>query len=635
MKNILNISIVILIIISSEVHAGEPFWQYLNQPIGGPVNNIVYNPENNILYFTSLNGIYKSNDQGYSWEKYFTLPHISQSNLISINSKGSVTGLDLSQNPLRVFYKKSSDTAITYLPNLHYLANTTYNVYGFIMDTNDAIVLAHINDIHDSLFVFTSINLGKTWNISTFLVDTINEGENFSVNNISFKNNKIVIYGYSNNNSIILMSDDFNNSWKKIKLNYYITDLSLIGNKLIAIYYDSHSKQSGSIYSTNLGLSWNKLYNGSVTINISYNGNIYLNGDTIYLITDNGISWEKLANGRNRLSFLLERTDGSMIGWGIDGIYRSFDSCKTWNQSTIGYTSEDIKDITFDNQKNIYCVNDGVFVSNINGNILKSLGLKDLFLNKIIINKKGDIFVCGRDAFGKDGILYRSTDSGQNWELKTNGLIAPSGIKPVIMDLFINKRNEIFAGTSAGSYFKSTDNGDTWIYNQNSDSPSPTNCFSVNSEGHIFCGGFASIFRSTNDGDNWREYDPDTDMFCHDVILSITFDPKDSVGWALCMKTTDNGRTWKEYDYNDFNFDEWPNAIDSLGNYLKISRVSDPWGINGVVKSTDKGKTWTNISSGIEHSNFNFLKVSPDGYYYLGAENGGLYRSRDKFVSVK
>jgi hypothetical protein len=111
---------------------------------------------------------------------------------------------------------------------------------------------------------------------------------------------------------------------------------------------------------------------------------------------------------------------------------------------------------------------------------------------------------------------------------------------------------------------------------------------------------------------------------CFWDILSIPFDPKGTKGYALCLKTTDNGRKWQQFDFDKSPDYITPMNFDSLGNYLVIG-----W------RSSDKGKSWDSIKSGLNHTRYNLLSVSPSGYYFMSAENGGLYRSHDRFVSVE
>ena len=51
--------------------------------------------------------------------------------------------------------------------------------------------------------------------------------------------------------------------------------------------------------------------------------------------------------------------------------------------------------------------------------------------------------------------------------------------------------------------------------------------------------------------------------------------------------------------------------------------------------STDFLQTWEIMNTeGLYHGGYNDIEISPDGHIYLAAEYGGIYRSRDRFVSV-
>ena len=71
-------------------------------------------------------------------------------------------------------------------------------------------------------------------------------------------------------------------------------------------------------------------------------------------------------------------------------------------------------------------------------------------INCLAINSDNNIFV------GTDDVIYRSTDSGENWS-KINFDIGYIGIYSIAF----NSDAEIFAGMSIGA-FHSSDNGETW-----------------------------------------------------------------------------------------------------------------------------------------------------------------------------
>jgi photosystem II stability/assembly factor-like uncharacterized protein len=290
-------------------------------------------------------------------------------------------------------------------------------------------------------------------------------------------------------------------------------------------------------------------------------------------------------------------------------------------------TSVIINDIAFDKKGKIYLSTAyaGVFISRDDGINWEYIGLRKDDLRKILVGTNGYIYTTSIR-----GGIYRSTDEGVTWQFLK---MREGSSQPDVTSLFENRRGHIFAGAAAlAGYYFSTNFGETWKLTSIKDD-NTTNCFSMNSEGHIFRGAYAGmVYRSTDDGDTWEKM---TNYFsgsrCWWNIISITFDPKGTKGFALCLRTTDNGRKWFQ-DPNPSS--DYSQIFDSLGNYIKVDYdySNEIW---QVYRSSDKGNNWENISTGINHYQLKLFVISPDGYYFIVPESGGLYRSRDKFVSVE
>ncbi len=303
------------------------------------------------------------------------------------------------------------------------------------------------------------------------------------------------------------------------------------------------------------------------------------------------------------------------------GFYYSTNKGKDWFQSNKGFTAADIFDITFDKEGNVYAAGNGIYKSADYGISWEYVGLDDENIDKIIIDEKGYIFVY---AEGLGGVL-RSTDGGKTWDHKLYDIYGPC----IVSDFFINKRGHLFA-----HQFRTTDNGETWT-NEYKDTMSGYYSFAMNSEGHIFRGGYREIYRSTDDGDTWEliytlPYSIDG---CRQV-MPMLFHTKYPVGYACNYKTTDNGRTWYEADWEREPV-YYPFAIDPAGHIYSFgsSFIIPPY--YKYLYRTVKDSTWERIDTGLYHSDFRTVAVSPKGYIFLSAKNGGMYRSSWPITSVE
>jgi len=308
----------------------------------------------------------------------------------------------------------------------------------------------------------------------------------------------------------------------------------------------------------------------------------------VYYSSDNGNNWKQTINGFEDLEFMRIFTiagdsKGNLYSsTRYQGIYRSIDNGKTWQLSNKGFTGAGVADFAFDKKGNIYLASTGVFKMYNNNDIIEYKGLHQYHISAVACNLKGDIFCGGGSIYG----IYRSIDGGDTWELKADSNGHPSAVHSIV----INKDGQIFTSSGTGWHCCSTDNGNTWKYLS---PPGLVNKLGINNEGHIFSVGYSgTISRSTDNGDSWSELHKD---YNYHELETIIFHPYLPIGYAAgtrggmygVLKTTNNGNTWFKPDENFYSSDNL--AVDSLGNFWR-------W----YVRTTDDGKTWEVIESGLK-----------------------------------
>src|SRR5690606_36545123 len=87
--------------------------------------------------------------------------------------------------------------------------------------------------------------------------------------------------------------------------------------------------------------------------------------------------------------------------------------------------------------------------------------------------------------------------SQTNW-LQTNG---PYGGDD--LSIVINSDDEIFIGTKGGGIHNSSDNGNTWIKKNNGLTANLVHALALNSQDHIYAATTEGIFKSTDNGNTW------------------------------------------------------------------------------------------------------------------------------------
>jgi photosystem II stability/assembly factor-like uncharacterized protein len=99
--------------------------------------------------------------------------------------------------------------------------------------------------------------------------------------------------------------------------------------------------------------------------------------------------------------------------------------------------------------------------------------------------------------------MFRSTDSGQNWQQINNGLRAVYESALLITNGYIFVGADFVGG--AGGVYRSTDYGDSWVEINHDMIQTDVRALATNPSGHIFAGTYfgGGVFRSTDNGDSW------------------------------------------------------------------------------------------------------------------------------------
>lgn len=264
-------------------------------------------------------------------------------------------------------------------------------------------------------------------------------------------------------------------------------------------------------------------------------------------------SWEiveiGVSNNLYDLDFINDET-----GWiiGEDGIIlHSTNGGQSWYQENLP-----IQDILFaidfiDNKNGWICGRNSIINTNNSGNSWNIQYTTDLgegrFRDIGFIDKNIGFAVGGRGFWGEQGILLKTDNGGQNWDL----IELPD--LPTLTSLSITNERIWICGFS-GTLLFSLDNGNTWERNDLSSSPSPAfrSVHFLNSYGWVSSrDDYLGFYFTVDSGNNWLRISEDSFKIIGGV-QSFYFIDKNN-GW-MCnfpfdriLKTTDSGFTW-EYD---------------------------------------------------------------------------------------
>ena len=269
----------------------------------------------------------------------------------------------------------------------------------------------------------------------------------------------------------------------------------------------------------------------------------------------------------------------------------------------------------------------------------------------------------GGGSLAYDGTgIFKSTDSGENWEnigLENSGSIGRMVVHPTNPDIvYVAAMGRLFADGSQGGIFKTVDGGESWeqkLFISDStgaidiviDSENPETVYAamwerVRRPGRRSYGGTTSgIFKSSNGGENWNELtnglptNPeekgrigiDISQSNPNVLYAVY---ADSIGYFNgVFKTLNGGESWLQVD-NGLGSD----VFSSFGWWFGRIKV-DPLDYNTAYliglylhKTTNGGSSWSDISGWDMHVDQHAVAINPENSNQVYAGNdGGFYYS--------
>ena len=207
------------------------------------------------------------------------------------------------------------------------------------------------------------------------------------------------------------------------------------------------------------------------------------------------------------------------------------------------------------------------------------------------------------------------------------------------------KNGMIFGGTDSKYLQKSTDMGKHWSQKDARNglnlSGGYVDALVVTASGDLLVGNERGIYKSTDDGENWRKVDQGSlALFVtkKGIVFSGSANFISSCG--MIRKSTDNGETWTVAADSVFTsasgftgFAETPSGVLLASTSHSMSGYSE-----GIFRSTDGGKTWVYSNTGLTDKNIQSIAANRDGFVewvYVATELDGFFKSEDGGLSWK
>lgn len=203
-----------------------------------------------------------------------------------------------------------------------------------------------------------------------------------------------------------------------------------------------------------------------------------------------------------------------------------------------------------------------------------------------------------------------------------------------------NNPSTLFATTHRGfGVFKSVDGGDTWqvLRDLAFETAYSIAIDPVNSD-IILIGSWKTIYKSVDGGNTWRKVFTVEEGGSGYEVNTIAIAPSDhSIIYANLknrglLKSTDEGKTWKEISVGVDDFDIETLAVDPQNPSLVYA--GDFWNEKGVYRSSDGGNHWTPINNGLQDkwgrtASVRALLIDPQDPLTIYAGGNSVYKSTD------
>lgn len=257
------------------------------------------------------------------------------------------------------------------------------------------------------------------------------------------------------------------------------------------------------------------------------------------------IYWQKAGNLKGKVTALITKPSGEIFAAiQKEGIYRSTDNGNSWVQVNNGLTNLTVNAMASRVNGDIFAGTNGggMFISKDNGQSWTEIneGLMSPYIVAVSVNPSNGHLYIATDVYST---IYRSTNSGQNWEERSNGITNIS-----VNNISISKEDELFACTFSGMFF-SRDNGNSWrAINQGL--PEQKNIYSllfVNDNLILIGSRNSKIYGSTSNGGSWRLV---TELKESEQIFGLLKAQNGEIFASTfgkgAYRSLDDGQTWKQ-----------------------------------------------------------------------------------------
>ena len=621
-----------LLLFNVAASAGTNAWT-TGGPVGGnTIVSMAADPGNaNTLYASIIYGpLFKTTDGGASWSQLsLSVP--------AFNSVGAITVDPTNSNIVYAAWygvAKSTDGGASW--------SSFYNPSAYI----SSIVVDPSN--HNTVYgggngygVYKSPDGGSTWNqMNSGLTAT-------SVSALVIVPGATSTLYAATNSGGVFKSIDGATTWTAVN--------SGLGNTSVyGLVLDSGTGTlyaatwGGGVYkrSSGYGTSWSAAgLSGQdlSAIQIDFQGNLYAsnNSGSLWQSPDGGTTWNPIGAGLPGTTVGCiapsPTTSGALhVGTDNTGAYWTSDNGKNWVAQNNGFGSHlEVDAVAVDPAApaQVYGGStDGLYKSTNSGASWTKIAFSGSSVNSIVVDDSTSPSRLYASVWGSG--VNVSTDGGTTWNNINNGAFLPN-ILLVAQDP--TNPSILYAGTNGNGFFKSVNGGTSWSNVSGTTLPSGANwccaAFDKNHPGTLYVGRQDSdqIYKTINSGSSWTQVYSGSDYGVYSMAVapynsSLVYAASYGNNGGI-IRSSDAGKSWQPINSGISCLGVSSVALDpAVPGTLYIGIRGCDYYPTGVFKSFDDGASWLGMNSGLGNAMAHAVVLDPtnSAIVYAGTE-GGVY----------
>ena len=220
------------------------------------------------------------------------------------------------------------------------------------------------------------------------------------------------------------------------------------------------------------------------------------------------------------------------------------------------------------------------------------------------------------------GGVYRSTDAGASWAAVNGNYTSIAHILTLTVDAA--NPNRVYAGDWAGTVYQSSNGGASWIRTFIGQANADIHALVIDpaDPNIVYAGADNGISRSTDGTSSWRL----ATTGVNGIVWSLVADSRTGTlyaGSAGVFRSTNRGASWDSLGLSDVGV--YSLALDGANAGVIYAATS-----NGVFKTTNAGLSWTGIKVGLTRPDIFAIAIDPANSMRLyAASYDGVFRSTD------